>query len=117
MNKMPKAFIGGALALMFFTGCASQVTPKPNPTHSKQTEESLLQQKDDFSQVALENLRKASPVIDMTESDAVSYLAGLGLDARVVERDGEGLIIDTMYSNSRIDLYIKSNIVIDITVG
>lgn len=77
----------------------------------------LQQQTDDFSKVALENLRKATPVLGMTEADATKYLEGIGLTARVVERDGEGLVIDAMYSNSRIDLYILRNLVIDITVG
>ncbi|MFM6981003.1 MAG: hypothetical protein ACKOWE_06335 [Micrococcales bacterium] len=106
--------LAGALAL---TGCAPQPAPTPNPTHSAETDKQLSEQTDDFSKTALENLRKATPVLGMTEADATKFLESIGLTARVVERDGEGLIVDAMYSNSRIDLYIKRNVVIDITVG
>ena len=91
--------------------------PTPNPTRSTQNDAQLSTQTDDFSKTALENLRKARPVLGMTEKAATAFLEKLGLTARVVERDGEGLVVDAMYSNARIDLYIQRDIVIDITVG
>lgn len=105
------------IATLTLTGCVQEPAPIPNPTRSAQNDQMLQQQTDDFSKVALESLRKATPALGMTEADAVAFIEGLGLTARVVERDGEGLVIDQMYSNSRIDLYILRNIVIDITVG
>ena len=104
-------------AALLLTGCAPQPAPTPNPTRSAQNDQFLSEQTDDFSRVALESLRKATPVLGMTEAEATKYLEGIGLTARVVERDGEGLVVDAMYSNSRIDLYILRNVVIDITVG
>lgn len=103
----------GVIAL---TGC-SQPAPTPNPTGSAAADAQLQNQTDGLSKTALTNLRKATPVLGMTEANATKYLEGIGLTARVVERDGQGLVIDMMYSTTRIDLYIKRDIVIDITVG
>lgn len=104
-------------AVLTLTACVQEPAPVPNPTHSAENDKALAQQTDEFSKTALENLRRATPVLGMTEKDATAFLESIGLTARVVERDGQGLIVDAMYSNSRIDLYILRNIVIDITVG
>lgn len=108
------AAVTGGLLL---SGCAAVTTPTPNPSRSAIQAEQLKSATDDFQKTMAENLAKATPVLGMTETTAGEYLDSIGLAHRVVERDGEGLVITMDLSSSRIDLYVNHTIVIDITVG
>jgi hypothetical protein len=56
-------------------------------------------------------------VIGMSEADAVTYVLKQGFVARTVERDGESLAVTRDYSESRVNLVVKSDKVVSASRG
>lgn len=88
----------------------NQQAPTPTLIVDEVTPEQMVMNK--RAQVLV---KKAEPVIGMTEDAAKNYIEGLGLIWRVVHRDAEPIAVTTDLRMDRIDGYIDDGVVKRVT--